>query len=70
MKLRIVYITFSFLVLGCILKAHAHEIRPAFLQIMQVDSTTYNAYWKNSSLRRGRSKKFMLCFLTSLRLNL
>ena len=25
---------------------HAHEIRPGFLQIEQVDETTYNVFWK------------------------
>jgi hydrogenase/urease accessory protein HupE len=60
MKLRIVYITFSFLVLGCILKAHAHEIRPAFLQIMQVDSTTYNAYWKIPRLGEAVPKIYVV----------
>ena len=60
MKLRIVYFTFSFLVLGCILKAHAHEIRPAFLQIIQVDSTTYNAYWKIPRLGEAVPKIYVV----------
>ena len=34
------------LVLFCVSSLNAHEIRPGFLQIEQIDATTYHVYWK------------------------
>jgi hydrogenase/urease accessory protein HupE len=45
MKFRLKCILF-FLLFGTILKVTAHEVRPAFLQIVQINEAHYNVYWK------------------------
>ena len=35
---------------------HAHEIRPAYLQIVQIDANTYEAYWKIPSMGEAAPK--------------
>ncbi len=46
MKIRLPFFIFLFLFFATGLKSFAHEIRPAFLQIVQTDQTHYNVYWK------------------------
>ena len=38
---------------------HAHEIRPGFLQIEQVNDTTYNVYWKIPRLGEAMPKIYV-----------
>ena len=40
------HIWFTLLTLFWITSLNAHEIRPGFLQIEQIDASTYNVYWK------------------------
>lgn len=45
MKLRS-FLVILFFMLFATAKLNAHEIRPGFLQIEQIDANTYNVYWK------------------------
>ncbi|PQB05385.1 HupE/UreJ family protein [Aureitalea marina] len=38
------------------LVGHAHEIRPAYLQIVQIEQNTYQAYWKIPSMGEAAPK--------------
>lgn len=40
----------------CIFNGWAHEIRPAFLQVIQVSETSYHVFWKVPSLGEGVPK--------------
>lgn len=40
------YLFSTLIVLGTVCPALAHEMRPAYLQIQQLDETTYEVLWK------------------------
>jgi len=46
MKIRLPFFLFIFLFFSTVFKSFAHEIRPAFLQIVQIDQNQFDVYWK------------------------